>query len=83
MAYIVTEMDLNEEEVSSHNFENPNQSDYIVCSNCICSKPHKFILQDGKNINDGDIFICNGNEKKGSSGQLPDRCNRFFVVARK
>ncbi|WP_010555065.1 hypothetical protein [Pseudoalteromonas arctica] len=83
MTFIVTEMDLNEGEISSHSFENPHQRDYVICSNNICSRPHKFILQDGKNINDGDTFICNGNEKKGNSGQFPDRCDRFFIVTKK
>lgn len=62
--------------VSTHLFEEIDERDYVQCTSEICSKPHKFILQNGKIL---DSFLCYGWEKKGSSGQL-DRCMRQFII---
>jgi hypothetical protein len=82
LTFIITEKNINEE-ICSHTFENPSEKDYVTCSNDICTKPHKFILQDGKNVHDGDSFFCHGNEKKGNTGVQPDRCFRQFFISKK
>lgn len=43
----------------------------------MCTKPHKFVLQDGREVENGYSFLCHGNEVKGAQ---VDRCLRQFIV---
>lgn len=65
------------EVICSHPFEQLNVHTYVKCSNKMCTKPHKFVLQDGREVENGYSFLCHGNEVKGAQ---VDRCLRQFIV---
>jgi hypothetical protein len=76
LTYIVTEMDCNKV-ICTHPFEQINVHTYVKCSNKMCTKPHKFVLQDRQEVENGHSFFCHGNEVKGAQ---VDRCFRRFTV---
>jgi len=78
LTFIITEMDKNTKK-ESETFITLDESSYVTCTNDICEQPRKYILQKGKNIQDGDSFFCKGTERKGVD---TDRCFRQFIITK-